>query len=681
MSKTWKGRFLAPVFALALVACGGGGGGSPEASPQTPAPTSPVAPPLPSLIPPPPVAGDILLVDAQKLRPMKAGAVWTYEGSESLRDKAGAELSPAKPYISTVTQAPGSGQVMLESASNALNDGPDVLELSVSTSSTSASSKLVLDSTQAPLSVPTFKLLSPVRANEQYTLAELDIKDIGQDLDGDGKKESAKLAIYATVAGKETIELRHFGKRTAIRVDTVTRIRVLPSMANAPAVPVIESTEKAWYVEGVGLVRKTVDLPGNTADQREFFEEQLSTHSSSDSGLGFEVAEHRLRVPGDSPLFPGELLGGYIDGAYAFKSHALLLGGSYGLQPVQGSFVTTLDTKGQITRVQHHPSVSTYGVKIGHEAGITVLNGLSEYGHWNLFNLNSDGGLIEATPTPAINLVGSKLLASADRPYGAVSGNTLWLLWTRRYVESWHSGRFSHELVLQAFDLHSAAPLGPEAILETAPSTWSDIRYLAVSKGRLYVLWRGMRDPNNGQTDALLAVVDSPSASPRIRTLSSGASNSKFQFKLHGLESGAVLELNRLEASPTDSSKSVPPSLVYLDETGAPLIPSGTSLLDTILPTPIADTGFKVRAGSRKKLVLFGDVPGSLKQDSNVTGQHFSEIRILPSDGVAFKESDLQVYRLMDLVPDNIKHLLVFEKSILMLRESGGLHSRVLWMQ
>ena len=161
------------LFSL-LVACGGGGSSGSDGT------NAGGSDPANSIVPAAPPLGEILTADASSLRPLISGATWTYAGIHTLDGNS-------TRYTNAVTQT-AQGGTFTETSSNALNEGTDSVTLSLSNGSIINSSVgALLSGLTQQITYP--ELRSPVRQNDQITLMDQQVTDIGEDLDGDGKND------------------------------------------------------------------------------------------------------------------------------------------------------------------------------------------------------------------------------------------------------------------------------------------------------------------------------------------------------------------------------------------------------------------------------------------------------------------------------------------------------------
>ena len=496
----WRHGVVA--FSLAgLLSCGGGSS-APSSSPAN------------VLIPPAPVAGEVLYADASVLRPLRNGSRYVYRGEDRPQP-----LSIPIVYSNSVVQSAGNGgSDVAEVSSNWFQQGTD--SSVILSSNGSVRSRQVVDfgaGGPAP-TVEAIELRSPVRASDQYTVLEQRFEGALPDIDKDGKPEAIDVAAYRRVIGNESVTLRHSGSFVALRIDYIARARVQRS-ADLSFGPIVELVLSSWYAPGIGIVRQryTVPTPGGEPQVRD---EQLLTWDGLSEGLGF-MAPTLATVPQESPAAPGAHLPALF-AADRSGSGAIVLTAVPAELGYSGTTLSRLNGRGQVTQSRvfkgWNPRLATL-LAVGDEIAV-----VQQSPDWFGYRLAAfDAGL-----EPRTDVQGAALdLGPTDPDIGSVivnavagDGLRVWVLYARVRSDRLGGGA---QLLLQAFDT-SARPIGPSHELDnlTLSKRWPTSS-LTAADGRVVVTWS--RFNALGDVNQLYAVFESPDSTPAIHTLADNIVN------------------------------------------------------------------------------------------------------------------------------------------------------------
>jgi len=444
---------FAAVVSCAIAACGGGGGdgggtGAGGGNAPAPAPAS--------IVPSAPALGDTLAADATPFRPLRAGAVWRYRGS-----------APAPfHYTSDVSQA-DSASGTVESGTNPLNEGAD-------TQVVRASAGTVTATVGSGDSALTFiELRSPIRQNDQYTLLESYGLDLGSDVDGDKKNETADIAAYRRVIGLEDVVLPNLPTQRAVRVDTVLLTRAHLS-STGQATDVIEVTRQStWYVSGVGIVRNR--LVDHSSGTDVVTDELLTRWDGVTEGLG-HLDPTTPHFPDDGSLIAGQPVP-VPYGAVAFADHALVAT-PMPLLPtsVYGAVMSVLDLRGKVVSTQIYTDLATpltarpvRMVRLGSGAGlIAPLAGNPLSLDLQLYAFDANGARVgNGTPIPISLGAGlrAEQLTDFNQAIATPDGSRIWIVWTRQWVTD--SAALAQETLLRQFDT-AGNPTTPALMLSSS---------------------------------------------------------------------------------------------------------------------------------------------------------------------------------------------------------------------
>lgn len=449
---------LASVLACFVCAgCGGGGGaGSAGSLPGGGSGGSSTG-----LVPAPGVLGAVLYAKATDIRPVVAGAEWSYHTHDYTGGGPGQLTTRA-----TSTIPDGVIEVDSDNPSE-----PTSVTVDPSSSSVSISAKVSLSQGGQPLQISGFELRSPVRINDQYVLLDTHASNSGIDVDGDGKPDEVDIAMWRVVQGQETVTLPAAAAGLpSVRVDTFLVARFTPSHGGSAIT--ITGRTSTWYAPGLGAIRNATHSTqsGRAYDQ----EAWLTGYDGVGRGFGAVVrpAQH---VPGTATATgPAVQAIGLEDGALVSTgSHIVKVGkdgrvasaitwGAAGLTNAGGSFVST---SGGLRYV--------------------VSNDQSDI---RIFRVNDDGTLQSGAAVTHLNLADFnpvnafiQLRAFAIAP----RGDRFWMAWLRSTVSA---GNSTWQIVLRAFDPNGNA-LGGELVLVSTPSTLSSVLITATPDNGVLATW------------------------------------------------------------------------------------------------------------------------------------------------------------------------------------------------
>ncbi|MBQ0932688.1 hypothetical protein KAK07_08910 [Ideonella sp. 4Y16] len=412
------------------------------------------------LLPTAPAVGATLHVDATVLRPLRDGTVSVYRG-RTINSGATTE------YDNTVTQSV-SGTRLLDQASNDLGQGPataDPVVVANGRVTMNTSMPWTDGGPQNPFEL--VLLSSPVRLGERHVAIDKRYTDVGTDLDGDKLNDQMDVAIWTLVKSEDTIDLPQRSDVKAVRVDTEIRLRARYSSDGSTS-DVVSATVSEWYAPGLGLVRRTLDLPGSIP--RAQAEEVLVTMDALDTGLGYTPLQVQVGASG-SPV-AGQTLP-EPRAAAAWDSHAVVATSIPGRRASEGLAFSQLDARGQVIKTAVfrsqdilEPGNAVVDVQLlaTPDALLTVLS--SSRGS-RLLRLDTTGQT--RLDAGSVALVSGPLEADYDRVLttATVVGNTLWLAWI---APDGQNSQFEdlYTQFMRAFDLRGV-PLGP--VLRVATST------------------------------------------------------------------------------------------------------------------------------------------------------------------------------------------------------------------
>ena len=427
-------------LACLIAACGGGGGSASDTVSASTASLIPDAAPL----------GAMLYADATQLRPVRAGAVWSYHGTESYTG----QLRVPTVYTDVVQHQAGSGIAVSEQASNAYNAGTDQSTVSILNGEVHSLSQLDIGNGQ-PVIIDEIELRSPVRVNDQYTVLDQHINNSGVDVDGDGKADAVDLAIYKLVVGSESVDLPSYPQAPTVHVRTVLLIRFRLSTTGAYS-SVVTSNLDTWYSPGLGVVKRAEDIPSfDPSLGRHVMQETLVTWDGVTEGLG-------SLEPKAANLLSGEPLQ-YVGDGVGFGTHALLLS-SAGSNATSGIALSSVDSRGNVTSTQTYPGINAWDaqmVQVG--TGVRVVS-LTNSG---LVGYAFDSTGTASLPTSAVLVPPPVATNTSTQTFAIAStGTTLWVAWFEPTSDAWGNGT-SPRLLLQGFDVNFQ-PIGSPTVLNAS---------------------------------------------------------------------------------------------------------------------------------------------------------------------------------------------------------------------
>lgn len=440
-----------------LTACGGGGSGSSGSGSSDPTGTG--------LVPVAPTVGATLYADASSLRPLRNAATWHYRGTRSVAsDSANTTTS----YLTTTTQSDVTTGGATESTTNSGANGADTQKLVVSGGVVYTQQSIDFTGKGVPPVVNVVELRSPVRQGDQYTILDQTFTDTAIDADGDGKMDSVDIGIYAQVIGLESVALTNLPTVNAVRVDTFIRERVTYSSTGKSS-PVVQLSLSTWYVDGLGIVRQAARRPAASGSVEIVTDEQLL---SWDGGsVGFGVMEPiSATIPAENHVFGGYRLpfNSFRFKVFPFADHVLLLTDTYGDSPNRlGSvLLSRFDLRGKVLGATEVPFPEICDVLTAHKSGVICVHPFNtvDHGTYGLTRLDANGSLIGSVDGSTLNLKGNRDIVFNTQALGTIDGDTLWLLWERRF-RSPETGLSTYELLVQPFSL-DGVPLAGETLVK-----------------------------------------------------------------------------------------------------------------------------------------------------------------------------------------------------------------------
>jgi len=382
--------------------------GASDADGENPAPTG--------LIPVAAAPGTMLYTDASVLRPLRAGAVWTYRGVQVYSGQARVPVE----YSNAVRHVAAAADRVSEEGTNPFNGGPDSVTLALSGGA--MHSLAAFETLPGRFeTIDEIELRSPVRVNDQYTVMDRVFEDSGLDLDDDGRRDALGIAVYKMVIGQEAVALPHVPTIDAVRVRTymVARYRLT---SNGTYTDTVTATMDAWYAPGVGVVKLELDEPYDSLGFRMKSTETLVNWNGITEGIG---------ALDSKPVFnaQGERLGRVVD-AVSFKDHALVAS-QVRLEslPADGIALTALDGFGNVLSSQTYPSpwaMDLALVAMNGQANLIAPQGPTPA--LKMFSFDSSGAPTGASP---VTLTTTQLAntTTGERVVAATSGSVLWVSW------------------------------------------------------------------------------------------------------------------------------------------------------------------------------------------------------------------------------------------------------------
>ncbi|MBX3605526.1 MAG: hypothetical protein KF788_09645 [Piscinibacter sp.] len=496
---------------LALVGCGGGGGGD-GGGPVVPPPVSS------GLIPPAPVQGDILFDDATALRPLVAGGMWTYRGSERSVGDGGAGDS----YTNTVTHQASPAGGVVEAATDA-DHGGDVSQR-VRHVGGEVRSLVPVDLGDGRVrTLEQVELRSPVRVGDQYTFFDLHLVDSGFDVDGDGRVDELDVASYTRVVGKESVAaLGYIDMEAALtRTWLVARFK----LSSTGAYTDVESgTLDIWYAPGIGVVRRSTDVPGFVPEVRVVTSEELAGWDGVTRGLGYLPP-----VPAVSPS--GARLK-YALGVAQFDAHAVLMTQATDVA-VQGIALSRVNSRGEVQSTTAYTGINaSRAVVVGVGGGVRVL-AMSDSGlrlhAYDVGGAAETASPVDLLPPPFASVGGREFVVAA-------SGDTIWVAWipypTEPVPTSW-------TLQVQPFTA-AGEPLAAPSVLASVSAGTAIVDVVGVSApDRAAFSWN---ENVAGAWYKRYAVIEGGGArTPSLHTLSTAPNGSTQFAKLASSSTGLAM--------------------------------------------------------------------------------------------------------------------------------------------
>ena len=275
---------------------------------------------------------------------MVDGAIWSYAGTDQ-------GPSGITKYTNTVSQTTSAAEFK-EAATNAFNGGADSQYVSVSGGTVTDRNSLGLSGASLQ-QISYTELRSPVRQNDQITLIDQHLADLGTDIDGDGKNDSGDIGGYSVVVGLEDVTLQDGSVQRAVRVDTTLMLRVTASSTGTTSAPIQAALQSIWYAPGIGIVKMRLNTP-QTTTYNNVQEETLLGFDAVTRGMG-SSAVTALQAAGDSGSIAGKPLT-KAQAAVAFADHAVLVTGLE-THAAPAYALTSVNMHGQVT----HTSVHSFG--------------------------------------------------------------------------------------------------------------------------------------------------------------------------------------------------------------------------------------------------------------------------------------------------------------------------------
>jgi hypothetical protein len=498
----WLRRACLAAVAALLSSCGGGGGGGGSGGGGGTGGGGGGGP-LPSMVPAPGPLGAVLAIDALQLRPLTSGATWTYRG----RATRFPGDTPAL-YSNVATQTSQAGGFN-EQSTNAFNTGAFAMPIA----STSGS----------VLSDGDIELRSPVQQNDQFTLLEEHVANIGIDVDGDGRNDSGDVAIYRVVVGVEPVTPENLPALQAVRVDTVglSRITITSNGSTTPAVEV--ARQSTWYVAGIGIVHQRFTSL-NAAGSEQVADETIASFDGLTQGFG-ALPPVLAAVPASSATNAGVALRGNFSfvGAARFADHALVFTQKDISGP--GTMVSRIDKRGNALGTQELATrLTTNGRVVGLATGalyVEPVNALAVQATLTRFDPN--GNLIGTVAGKTLELGGGRFNPVVGQLQAVGDGDTLWIVWSRSFVQFNPSATIT-ELVLGTFDADGNAT-APEAVIDSS-TVFGELFSPSISaqSGTVLLTWKKTTGINS--TDSRYALARAtPSSAAGVSLATVGGTN------------------------------------------------------------------------------------------------------------------------------------------------------------
>ena len=641
-------------IALLLGACGGGGGGSGGNGGGSSAATG--------LVPAAPPVGAIIHADALTLRPVQMGARWNYRGTVAATGRS------TVAYLTTTTQSSTSSVGATEATSNAENTGPDTQTLLLSGGVVSTPTSIDFTGKGTPDNVNIVELRSPVRVGDQYTIFDKQFADIGTDVDGDGKPDKLDVAIYASVAGTESVSLPNLPAMQAVRVDTVLLVRATAS-STGQQTPVVRGSTTTWYVAGIGIVRHTTNRPDASSNEVLSTDEQIESWDGVNTGLG-AMKPVAAVIPTGNGVFAGQALPGGTSEllAFGFAEHALVLTDTPGLP--SSTLASRIDLRGKVlsANLLTDLRMNSNGTAAGHANGVVYLEPLTggAVSDFGLTRVDANGVIVGAVRGVTLSLGGTHVSSYVTRLTATMDGSTLWLLWARPYYDPGNGNLPGDELVLRPYSL-DGLPLGPEVIMDTVV-----VGSLNVVAGNGQVLMTWVREiPGH---DVMFGSA-SLTGSARARPLATGLASSN--SLVTPLSLGANGALMWPAALGTGSRLGAAAGVLL----GANLTPvragaDATLLDEQIAGMPMYDGSVPGPAALGSRLVVTA-TQTALLWPSDTADQSIDAVSWLDTSSVALASTPVSAVR---IAAGRAKRQVVYADRVLVFGGNAGLTTTVVWL-
>jgi hypothetical protein len=449
-------------LALLVAGCGGGGGGGGGGG-SVSGPTG--------FVPAAPTLGAVLYDQAAALRPLRAGARWSYRVADYTNGGRG---------IATVTQTAGATAGTFVEADSSTGVNSSTISIDAS-GHVQMSTQLVLAAGAQPIAISGAELRTPVRANDQMVLFDQHVANSGIDADGDGRQDALALAIWRVVVGNESVSLPDLaGTMPALRVDTFVTARVTPSGGSAPQTAT--SQVSSWYAPGLGVVRTaTAGTAGRPLDG----EELLLGYDGLTEGWGWMAKEQpswELGTVLDRPLMAIPLSDGVlVDGGVGFFR---------------------LDRNGRRLAYSNFSPNNTAPVRRGlvrYSGGVRTMAVEGE--RYVVWSIDESTGATGAGVTVDLTENGRNVVSPDVLFYGDPGAPVMWARWERMY--SLPGGGVSFEIVLRR--LGDGGMVGPE-IRIPIDQTSTNVRTRPHSDG-LIVTWLDY-EPTGDHTSRVVLVLN-----------------------------------------------------------------------------------------------------------------------------------------------------------------------------
>lgn len=431
-AQSWAAVLVSVVL---LTSCGGGGnsvddpgsggGGTASAS---------------GLLPAAPSAGEVLVDDSSSLRPLVADGLWIYR-------QFVANVGPLEPRV---TQAAIAGGRLLESSTDGADAAIEVWR--EADGSTSAAVEIPL-APGATLTVTGPELPRTLRADQQITVDDRRIDNVGADLDGDGANDGLDMAVWRRIVGFENLRIPASPQTVrALRIDD--RVALRARLTGGGAAEIVESSGSSWYAEGIGVVRSVswTDIDGTVADS----DTRLVGFDGGTRGYG--IVQFREGAQPGTQIVP------HPDGV-------ITLNQGYG-----DGYILTLDRNGQVVASADPPARAgespSWRQLLPTSAGLRLAsrNAGGPNDAFNIDALNSSGQLVgDRLGTLRIDALDSFVNSNGEASLlSHPASDVLWMLFVDTRATG--PGNRRDALIVRRFDA-SAQSLGDALRYEPPNST------------------------------------------------------------------------------------------------------------------------------------------------------------------------------------------------------------------